>query len=318
MASGLVASCAALATLSVVLGCSGSPSNERSPVGTAGGSSATPPSCVDLPATCAGEHKDCCASQPVPGGSFQLDNETDPVFATTISDFRLDTYEVTVARFRQFAAGYPGTLPAAGSGKNTSNPSDPGWDPAWNALMPVDEATLVANVQCDAAFQTWGRGDELAMNCVTWFEANAFCIWDAGRLPTDAEWNYAAAGGAEQRVYPWSQPPSNDAIDSSFAVFAPATDVAPVGSKAPRGDGKYGQSDLAGNVWEWVQDWYVPYPQSTCDNCATLVEPPDTSERVIRGGSSYDSYSYLNSFVLDVYDPTTRLNYIGFRCARNR
>jgi formylglycine-generating enzyme len=309
---------AVLVTLSFVAGCSTQRTNEPREAGVGGGSAATPPSCVDLPASCAGANKNCCASQPVPGGSFQLDNETDPVFATTIGELWLDAYEVTVGRFRQFAAGYPGTVPAAGSGKNSKNPSDPGWDLAWNAFLPVDGATLIANVQCDAAFQTWGRGDELAMNCVTWFEANAFCIWDGGRLPTDAEWNYAAAGGSEQRVYPWSQPPANDTIDPSFAVFAPATDVAPVGSKSPRGDGKYGQSDLAGNVWEWVQDWYVPYPRSTCDDCATLVQPPDTSERVIRGGSSYDSYSYLNSFVLDVYDPTTRLNYIGFRCARNR
>jgi formylglycine-generating enzyme len=285
----------------------------------AGGSSAVErPSCLGMSPDCAGVSKECCASQAVRGGTFQLDNENDPVFAAAVGDFWLDTYEVTVGRFRRFAVDYPATLPAAGSGKNPRNASDSGWEPAWNRFLPVDRDALVANVQCDAAYQTWDSGDDLAMNCVTWFEASAFCIWDGGRLPTDAEWNYAAAGGAEQRAYPWSTPPTDETIDASFAVFSPATYVAPVGSKSPRGDGKFGQSDLAGNVWEWVQDWYVPYPRSACDNCAALVQPPETSERVVRGGSSYDSSSYLNSFVLDVYDPTTRLNYIGFRCARNR
>jgi formylglycine-generating enzyme len=255
---------------------------------------------------------------PITGGTFQRNNETDPAFSATVGDFWLDRTEVTVAEFRAFATGYPANRPSAGSGKNHDNAADPGWDPAWDAYLPIDADSLRANVQCDPEFQTWGRGDDLAINCVTWFEAAAFCTADGGRLPTDAEWNYAAAGGSEQRVYPWSKPASDHTIDASFAVFSPATYVAPVGSKSPRGDGKFGQADLAGNVWEWVQDWYVPYPQAACDNCAALVKPVDTSERVIRGGSAYDSASYLNSSVLDVYDPTTRLNYIGFRCARNR
>ena len=296
------------------VGCCGSPSGSSG----ACGSDVSPPSCVALAADCAGAQAHCSASALVSGGTFQRNNETDPAFKATVGDFWLDRYEVSVARFRKFADGYPANLPTAAAGKNSKNPADPGWDPAWNAFLPVDRATLLANVQCDAAYQSWGEGDQLAMNCVTWFEATAFCISDGGRLPTDAEWNYAAAAGAEQRIYPWSKPATDDKIDSSFAVYAPATHVAAVGSKSARGDGKYGQADLAGNVWEWVQDWYEPYPKSTCDNCATLVQPSDNSVRVIRGGSAYDSYSYVGTSVIDVYDPSTRLNYIGFRCARNR
>ena len=249
------------------------------------------------------------------GGTFERDNLSDPLYQATVGDFWLDTYEATVGRFAKFVAAFPANKPAAGSGKNPRNPSDPGWSSAWDNLLRPDQATLTAAVQCDDEFQTWGRGDNLAMNCVTWYEAYAFCIWDGGRLPTQAEWNYAAAGGTDQRYYPWSRPSNSELVSPSYAVYAPAESVATVGSVSPQGDGKYGQADLAGNVWEWVQDWYMPFYTSSCDNCANLVP---SAERVVRGGSFYDDASYLPTSIDDVYDPTFRSKYIGFRCARNR
>jgi cysteine-rich repeat protein len=274
---------------------------------------ATHPSCGGpAPLTCGGSDPDCCGSSTIPGGAFQRDSVADPLYAATVSDFRLDTYEVTVGRFAAFVADYPNSKPAPRSGRDPNDYVDPGWDPAWDAYLPADQAALTADVQCEPTYQTWGRGDTLAMNCVTWYEAFAFCIWDGGRLPTSAEWNYAAAGGTEERTYPWSSPPANDHIDASYAVFAPAEQVAPVGSKSPKGDGKYGQSDLGGNVWEWLQDWYAPYA-STCMDCADLVPSVD---RALRGGSFYDDASYLVTSTIDAYDPTYRVDYIGFRCAR--
>jgi len=80
--------------------------------------------------------------------------------------------------------------------------------------------------------------------------------WDGGFLPSEAEWNYAASGGNEQRVYPWSAGPTSTIIDDSYAVYcgnACAVGTQNVGYR-PKGDGKFGQADLAGNLWERVLD----------------------------------------------------------------
>ncbi len=282
----------------------------------------TPPSCIELTTTCAGRDPNCCGSGLVNGGVFQRDNLLAPEYAGTVSDFWLDTYEVTVGRFARFVAGYPANKPTAGSGKNPKNPADPGWDPAWNGFLPSGQAALTAAVQCDEGGDhswTWGKGDTLPMSCVTWFEAYAFCVWDGGRLPTQLEANYAAAGGSDQRNFPWSNPPASMTIDPSYAVYGTSTSTltspVEVGSTSPKGDGKFGQADLAGNVWEWVEDWYVPVYPPGCVDCANLTPG---SDRVVRGGSFYDDATYLTSSSIDTYDPTYRINEIGFRCARDR
>jgi formylglycine-generating enzyme required for sulfatase activity len=112
--------------------------------------------------------------------------------------------------------------PPTGSGAHPNLPGS-GWDPSWNAYLVADQAALIAAVKCDAVFQTWtdtpGGNDNRPMNCITWAEAMAFCVWDGGYLPTEAEWNYAATGGNEQRSYPWSNPATSLAIDISDASF---------------------------------------------------------------------------------------------------
>jgi formylglycine-generating enzyme required for sulfatase activity len=159
------------------------------------------------------------------------------------------------------------------------------------------------------------------MNCLDWTEAMAFCIWDGGFLPTEAEWNYAAAGGSEQRAYPWSSPPSALTIDRSDASYCvdvsaggcvnPA--LTPVGTK-PAGDGRWGQSDLGGNVWEWVLDRYeTPYQMPACNDCASL---PVAGYQVYRGGSFSAEASNLRGAVRGDDNMSTRANYIGVRCAR--
>src|SRR5262249_26580704 len=151
--------------------------------------------------------------------------------------------------------------------------------------LPTSRDELIAKLKCDNPdFQTWtdtvGAHENLPINCVNWQMAFAFCAWDGGRLPTDAEWNYAASGGAERRSYPWG----SEAPDATYAVYctdfsdmtmqcpslAPH-DILPVGSKS-KGNGRFGPSDLAGSMGEWTLDWFNEFPL-TCSNCANLDAP---------------------------------------------
>jgi formylglycine-generating enzyme required for sulfatase activity len=160
------------------------------------------------------------------------------------------------------------------------------------------------------------------MNCVNWYEAFAFCGWDGAYLPTEAEWNYAAAGGGQQRTYPWTTPPSAPEIllnDASFGCDGDGVagcsfaDLIFVGTK-PDGAGRWGQLDLTGNVSEWVLDVYASYA-TPCVNCAHLG--PETS-RVYRGGD-YSSYGVpLQTDRRGTGEsPTHRSETLGARCARS-
>lgn len=272
---------------------------------------------------------DCCESPLVPGGTFKRSFDgidggsyTDPQYIAEVSSYRLDMFEVTVGRFRAFVDAYPGSLPAAGAGKNPKNFSDTGWNDAWNATaMPPTREALSAAITCQThPTATWtaapGANETKAINCITWFEAFAFCIWDGGRLPSEAEWNFAAAGGSEQRARPWSTPPSSTAIDSTYAVYGNAA-AAPVqvGLKSPKGDGRWGHADLAGNVFEWTRDFLrVPYAMTSCSDCADL-SPAD--EWAIRGGSVFTiDVSLFSSFRAGAGKTFKRGYDIGVRCAR--
>ena len=109
-------------------------------------------------------------------------------------------------------------------------------------------------------------------------------------------------------------PPSSSAIDSAYAVYGGAV-LGGAGSKSPTGDGKWGQADLAGSVWEWNLDWYDDPYAKPCSDCA-IVSLGTASGRVFRGGAWLYGASYLLSSVRYSKDPTYRNNGVGARCAR--
>ena len=263
------------------------------------------------------------------GGTFNRGNDAN--YPATVSDFRLDTYEITVGRFRNFWNGYPGNMPAAGSGKNPNNANDPGWDVTWNtntSAIPASQDGLSYQSKCDASHQTWTAGnDNLPMNCLNWYVAQAFCIWDGGRLPTEAEWNYAAAGGTAQRVYPWGST-APDCTYANILGAAGGTDfcVAPgsgaanrVGSESPKGDGRYGHADLAGNLSEWVLDGYAEVYPTPCNNCSpSAVGAPGSIARVLRGGSFVNNAFFaVTDYRSGLYASLLDFSF-GARCVKNR
>ncbi|MDP8999315.1 MAG: formylglycine-generating enzyme family protein [Myxococcota bacterium] len=238
----------------------------------------------------------------------------------TVSDFRLDNYAVTVGRFRRFVAATIAGLPppAARAGihthlnggmglENSANPGtfEAGWDPAWTIPTTATDWGAELTSQCDSTGQypTWtatsGANENRPINCVNWYEAYAFCIWDGGFLPSATETEYAAAGGTSQRKYPWgtTDPGGLTSIGSTidpsqairYAIFgddsgncfyptgttAPCTgsaNIAPVGT-ATLGVGRWGQFDLAGNVGAWSLDWDHFPLANPCVNCANLTMP---------------------------------------------
>ena len=294
-----------------------------------GTTSAQAPSCAGG-LTCSSDS--CCTTINVPGGTF-IQGTADgidcpnsgPPHQSTVSSFALDKYEVTVGRFRKFVNAYvsnTASAPAVGAGVNPAIPGT-GWQSGWNTSLPSTQSALRNFVKCDATYQTWtdaaGANENTAINCVDWYEALAFCIWDGGRLPTESEWEYAAAGGADNRLYPWG----SATPDCTYANFYTGTvycgpgdtkAVAPVGSYAA-GNGKWGHADLAGNVWELTFDWHTAYSGSTSNNYADIIAG---SYRVVRGGSSgpYVGAAALRAAYRNWYLPDGRVSDIGVRCAR--
>lgn len=298
---------------------------------------------VCVPPSCEGDlrcrEESCCASLEVPGGIFPMGRSEDgtdaadvssalgrelPEHDVTVSAFRLDKYEVTVGRMRAFVEAYDSWRqaghPEAGEGQHPLVEGS-GWQTSWP--LPEDEEALRASFACiiaDEEDALWSdepaEREDYPMNCMDWYVASAFCIWDGGRLPTEAEWEFAAAGGDQNRLYPWGWDFPGGAVTHGCSSDESLREcMEPVGS-APSGDGRYGQADLAGSVAEWLfdvydADWYSTDGQS-CVDCACMA--PEDGDRVYRGASVLGidlRATYRSGFAPEADDQA-----FGFRCAR--
>jgi len=198
------------------------------------------------------------------------------------SGFYMDVHEVTNAEYNECVGGGGCTAPGSSSSSTrTSYYGNPDYD-------------------------------DFPVIYVNWDQANNYCTWAGKRLPTEAEWEYAARGGLSGNRYPWS-----DTISGSDANYRDSgdpwdNDTSQVEYYAANG---YGLYDMAGNVWEWVNDWY----QNDYYDMSPTNDPPGPDPdtyRVLRGGSWYNATTYnLRVALRFEYTPTNQDNFMGFRCA---
>ncbi|MDQ0877564.1 sulfatase modifying factor 1 [Paenibacillus sp. V4I3] len=277
----------------------------------------------------------------LPGGSFLMGTDDGegfpadgegPIRTVEISSFYIDPFAVTNAEFHTFveATGY------------VTEAEKFGWSFVFHLFVSPETAAKVKN---KAQHTPWWlvvegsdwrhpEGPESSIEerlnhpviHVSWNDATAYCRWAGKRLPTEAEWEYAARGGLEQKRYPWGDelkpggvhrcniwqgkfPDKNNQSDGYAGT-------APVNSFEPNG---YGLYNVSGNVWEWCADWFSP----TYHLNSTKVNPlgPSSGDnRVLRGGSYLCHKSYCNRYRVAARSkntPDSSTGNIGFRCVVN-
>lgn len=226
-----------------------------------------------------------------PMGSAWGDPDEKPVRNVRLPAYRMSVSEVTVAQY--------GACVAAGWCDDDLIRGE-----QW-ADHPYEESRF-----CNAGQPERGAHP---LNCVSWWQAQAFCEWVGGRLPTEAEWERAATGGA--RMYPWGDAPPT----CSHAVMNNGDDGCGAGTTAsvcerPTGRTPEGLCDMAGNVWEWVGDWYSAgyYAEGVSDD---PDGPAFGGARVRRGGSFRDQATDLRATNRWSLGGVYRSANLGFRCA---
>jgi formylglycine-generating enzyme required for sulfatase activity len=251
---------------------------------------------------------------PVPGGSFFMGDDDGtkyerPSHQVHLAPYCMDRFEVTVSAYK--ACSDAGECKRAG----VTN--------AWAGIDAKQHATF--DPLCNAR-DPEGHANH-PINCVDWAMASRFCESRGKRLPSEAEWEFAARG-PDGRRYPWGDEPPNASLlnacgteceawgkkhgEAERAMYASSdgfATTAPVGS-FPKGASRYGVEDVVGNVWEWVGDWFAPYE-------AGPSPPAEGTERVIRGGAWNGSEpAWVRPTFRFKASPEDRSYGTGFRCAR--
>ena len=303
----------------------------------------------------------------IPGGEFSMGaaeppamddvgmkatTDSRPIHRVYVDGFWMDATEVTNAQFAAFvkATGYVTVAEKA------PRPEDFPGVPRENLVAgsviftPPDHA-----VPLDNSLRWWAyvpgadwrhplgpksdlRGrDQYPVVHVAYPDAEAYAQWAGKRLPTEAEWEFAARGGLSGKLYPWGDTFVQDGhhMTNSHQGHFPQEDTAADGVKGigpvkRYAANNYGLYDVAGNVWEWVSDWYRPdyYAQLATSGVARSPrgpessfdpEEPGTPKRVHRGGSFLCSESYCSRYMVGTRgkgDVTTGTNHLGFRLVK--
>lgn len=250
-----------------------------------GGAAQHPSKTLLLPSEILG--KDGAPMVLVPAGDFMMgsdkgDEDESPVHRVHLNAFYIDKFEVTNGRFARFVDAIQ---------------SEPPWGFA-------DKETPIADA-------------DRPVRWVNWMDATSYCLWVGKRLPTEAEWEKAARG-IDGRMYPWG----NDPPTLAHAVYglkeSGAETISVIGNRE-RGMSPYGAHDMAGNLYEWVMDWYSEDYYLNFAN-GTAVNPRGPSEgtaKVQRGGSYINSPYRLRSTFRTKGDPVEQDPHVGFRCAQD-
>lgn len=330
-------------------------------------------SCMDIPSRFVANNNDSIRASGdtstagmrlIPGGSFLMggDNEQAsadeyPKHEVTINSFWMDETEVTNAQFQKFtvATGYITTAERKPDWEELKKTLPPGTPKPPDNMMVA--AALVFK-QSDRAVdlndynQWWawvpgadwkhpqGPNSSIAgkenfpVVQVSWDDAMAYCKWAGKRLPTEAEWEFAARGGLKNSIYPWGNEhvntgkPKANSWEGKFPYYNEKKDgyitASPVKTFTCNGCGLY---DMAGNVWEWCSDWYndsyyKTAPAANPQGPAKSFDPDDpyTPKKVLRGGSFLCNDSYCSGYRAArrmKSSPDTGLEHTGFRCVRD-
>jgi formylglycine-generating enzyme required for sulfatase activity len=254
------------------------------------------------------------------GGTFDMGTNDGmpnegPAHKVQLNAFWIDQHEVTVSDFSKFVAA-----------TNFQTDAEKlGWSGVFNMSSHSWEVVQGADWRHPEGRQSQAEQDEPVCH-VSWGDAASYAKWAGKRLPTEAEWEYAARGGLEGKTYPWGDDlrpggkPAANWWQGRFPDENTGEDGfigrAPVMSFRPNG---YGLFDVVGNVWEWCSDWYgEDYYLKTPSLEPT--GPEIGEERVIRGGSWLCSENYCTNYRVAARShaaPDSGLNNLGFRCVRD-